>query len=66
VEKKILWFNRSCYRMRQDLVYMLSEKFPEKIKVRQVVSQPEQQSLLEARFLREMGGHTLFKTQIGI
>jgi hypothetical protein len=52
--------------MGQDLVYMLSEKFPEKVKVSQVVSQPEEQSLLEASFLREMGGHTLSKTQIGI
>jgi hypothetical protein len=40
---------------------MLSEKFPEK-----VGSQPEEQSLLGASFLREMGGHTLFKTQIGM
>jgi hypothetical protein len=29
-------------------------------------SQPEKQSLLEASFLREMGGHALSKTQIGI
>jgi hypothetical protein len=29
-------------------------------------SQPEEQSLLEASFLREMGDRTLFKTQIGI
>jgi hypothetical protein len=48
--------------MGQDLVCMLSEKFPEKVKVRQVVNK----SLLETSFLREMGGHTLFKTQIGI
>jgi hypothetical protein len=40
---------------------MLSEKFPE-----EVGSQPEDESLLEASFLREMGGHTLFKNQIGI
>jgi hypothetical protein len=64
MEKKIPWFNRNCYRMGQDLLYMLSEKFPEKVKVRQVVSQPEEQSLLEVSFLREMSGHTLFKTQI--
>jgi hypothetical protein len=44
---------------------MLSEKFPEKVKIR-VGSRPEQQSLLEASFLKEMGGYTLFKTQIGI
>jgi hypothetical protein len=43
---------------------MLSEKFPEKVKVRQVVSQRSR--VLEASFLREMGGLTLFKTQIGI
>jgi hypothetical protein len=49
------WFNRNCYRVEQDLVCMLSEKFPEKAD-----SQPEEQSLLEASFLREMGGHTLF------
>jgi hypothetical protein len=55
------WFNRNCYRVGQDLVYMLSKKFPEK-----AGSQPEEQSLLEASFLREMGGHTLFMTQIGI
>jgi hypothetical protein len=55
------WFNRNCYRVGQDLVCMLSEKFPEK-----AGSQPEEQNLLEASFLREMGGHTLFKTQIGI
>jgi hypothetical protein len=47
--------------MGQDLVFMLSEKFPEK-----AGSQPEKQSLLEASFLREMGSHTLSKTQIGI
>jgi hypothetical protein len=40
---------------------MLSEKFPEK-----AGSQPEEQSPLEASFLREMGGHTLSMTQIGI
>jgi hypothetical protein len=40
---------------------MLSEKFPEK-----AGSQPEEQRLWEASFLREMGGPTLFKTQIGI
>jgi hypothetical protein len=40
---------------------MLSEKFPEK-----AGSQPEEQSLLEPNFLREMGDHTLSKTQIGI
>jgi hypothetical protein len=44
------WFNRNCYRVRQDLVCMLSEKFPEK-----AGSQPEEQSLLEASFLRKMG-----------
>jgi hypothetical protein len=49
------------YRVGQDLVCMLSEKFPEK-----AGSQSEEQSLLEASFLREMGGHTLSKTQIGI
>jgi hypothetical protein len=37
------------------------EKFPEK-----AGSQPEEQSLLEASFLREMGSHILFKKQIGI
>jgi hypothetical protein len=40
---------------------MLSENFPEK-----AGSQPEEQSLLEASFLRKMGGHTLSKTQKGI
>jgi hypothetical protein len=40
---------------------MLSEKFPEKAS-----SQPEKQNLLEASFLREMGGHTLSKIHIGI
>jgi hypothetical protein len=40
---------------------MLSEKFPEKAS-----SQLEEQSLLEASFLRKMGDHTLSKTQIGI
>jgi hypothetical protein len=40
---------------------MLSEKFPEK-----AGRQTEEQSLLEASFLREMSGHALFKTQIGI
>jgi hypothetical protein len=35
---------------------MFSEKFPEKVD-----SQSEEQSLLEASFLREMGGHTLFQ-----
>jgi hypothetical protein len=29
------WFNRNCYRVGQDLVCMLSEKFPEKIKIRE-------------------------------
>jgi hypothetical protein len=53
------WFNRNCYRVGQDLVCMLSEKFPE-----EAGSQPEEQSLLEASFLREMGGHTLSKNQI--
>jgi hypothetical protein len=43
---------------------MFFEKFLEKVKIGS--SQPEEQSLLEAGFLREMGGHTLFKTQIGI
>jgi hypothetical protein len=61
LENKMPWFNRNCYRVGQDLVCMLSEKFPEK-----AGSQPEEQSLLEASFLREMGGHTLSKTQIGI
>jgi hypothetical protein len=28
------WFNRNCYRVEQDLVCMLSEKFPEKVKIR--------------------------------
>jgi hypothetical protein len=60
-ENKIPWFNRSCYRVGQDLVCMLSEKFPEKVKVRQIDSQPKEQYLLEASFLREMGGHTLFQ-----
>jgi hypothetical protein len=55
------WFNRNCYRVGQDLVCKLSEKFPEK-----AGSQLEEQSLLEASFLREMGGHTLVKTQVGI
>jgi hypothetical protein len=55
------WFNRNCYRVGQDLVCLLSENFPEK-----AGSQPEEWSLLEASFLREMGGHTLSKTQIGI
>jgi hypothetical protein len=55
------WFNRNCYRVEQDLVCMFSEKFPEK-----AGSQPEEQNLLEESFLREMGGHTLSKTQIGI
>jgi hypothetical protein len=36
---KIPWFNRNRYRVGQDLVCMLFEKFPEKIKIRQVVSQ---------------------------
>jgi hypothetical protein len=40
---------------------MFSEKFPEK-----AGSQSEEQSLLGASFLREMGGHTLSKTQVGI
>jgi hypothetical protein len=26
--------NRNCYRVGQDLVCMLSEKFPEKVKIR--------------------------------
>jgi hypothetical protein len=55
------WFNRNCYRVGKDMVCMLSEMFPEK-----AGSQPEDQSLLEASFLREMGSHTLSKTQIGI
>jgi hypothetical protein len=38
---------------------MLSEKFPEKVKVRQIVSQRSR--VLEASFLREMGSHTLFQ-----
>jgi hypothetical protein len=33
------WFNRNCYRVGKDLVCMFLEKFPEKVKVRQVVSQ---------------------------
>jgi hypothetical protein len=61
LEKKMPWFNRNCYRVEQGLVCMLSEKFPEK-----AGSQPEEQSLLEASFLRKMGGHTLFKIQIRI
>jgi hypothetical protein len=40
---------------------MLSEKFPEKIKLSKAGSQPKEQGLLEASFLREMGGHTLFQ-----
>jgi hypothetical protein len=40
---------------------MLSEKFPEK-----AGSQPEEQSLLKASFLREMGDHILSEIQIGI
>jgi hypothetical protein len=55
------WFSRNCYRVGQDLVFMLSEKSPEK-----AGSQPENKNLLEASFLKEMGGNTLFKTQIGI
>jgi hypothetical protein len=39
---------------------MLSEKLPEK-----AGSQLEEQSLLEASFLGEMGGHALFNTQKG-
>jgi hypothetical protein len=31
--------NRNCYRVVQNLVCMLFEKFPEKVKIRQVVSQ---------------------------
>jgi hypothetical protein len=38
----------------QDLVCTLSEKFLEEVKIR-VDSQLEEQSLLEASFLREMG-----------
>jgi hypothetical protein len=60
LENKMPWFNRNCYRLGKDLVCMLSEKFPENSG-----SQPEEQSLLEASFLIEMGGHTLSKTQIG-
>jgi hypothetical protein len=33
-ENKISWLNRSCPRVGQDLVCMLSEKFPEKVKIR--------------------------------
>jgi hypothetical protein len=33
-ENKIPWFNRNCYRVGQNLVCMLSEKFPEKVKIR--------------------------------
>jgi hypothetical protein len=33
-ENKIPWFNRNCYRVGQDLVHMLSEKFPEEVKIR--------------------------------
>jgi hypothetical protein len=51
------WFNRNCYGVGQDLVCMLSEKFPEKVKI----SQPEEQCLLEASFLRQTGSLTLFQ-----
>jgi hypothetical protein len=37
--EKIPWFNRNCYRVEQDLVCMFFEKFPEKIKIKQVVIQ---------------------------
>jgi hypothetical protein len=37
--RKIPWFNRNCYRVGQDLVCMFFEKFREKVKIRQVVSQ---------------------------
>jgi hypothetical protein len=50
LENKMLWFNRNCYRVGQDLVCMLSEKFPEK-----AGSQPEEQSLLEASFSKRKG-----------
>jgi hypothetical protein len=41
---------------------MLSEKFPERKEVTcKADSQPKEQGLLEASFLREMGGHTLFQ-----
>jgi hypothetical protein len=55
------WFYKNYYRVGQDLVCMLSEKFPEK-----AGSQPEEQSLLEASFSKRKGCHTLSKTQIGI
>jgi hypothetical protein len=29
-------FNRNCYGVGQDLVCMLSEKFPQEVKVRQI------------------------------
>jgi hypothetical protein len=29
LENKMPWFNRNCYRVGQDLVCMLSEKFPD-------------------------------------
>jgi hypothetical protein len=48
------------------MVCLLSEKSLEEVKINKVDSQPEEQSLLEASFLREIGGHALFKAQIGI
>jgi hypothetical protein len=44
------WFNRNCYRVGQDLLCILSEKFPEK-----AGSHPEEQSLLEASFSKRKG-----------
>jgi hypothetical protein len=43
----------------QDLVYLLSEKFPEEIKIRQIVSQ--RSSLLEASFLEKWVAIHYFK-----
>jgi hypothetical protein len=34
LENKIPWFDRNWYRVGQDLVCMLSEKFPEKVMIR--------------------------------
>jgi hypothetical protein len=48
--EQLPWFNRNCYRVGQDLVCMLSEKFPEK-----AGSKPEEQSLLEASFSKRKG-----------
>jgi hypothetical protein len=42
-ENKIPWFNTNCYKalreLGQDLVYMLSEKFPENVKLRLIANQ---------------------------